>query len=683
MIFTTPMRLLAAVVLDTSSEEVSRELLRLGQLEFISVRDLAEDWKDRLHSIPSDGTEARIEELRRRLEGFLRMPGTPIRPPAPSLEDRTPLDLGAAEKVLDSLAAEVGAIRDRQKAVQEDILRFSEMRRQLEVFDDLSRPSGLGSAYSFLEVRTGSVPSSRLPALEEALGDLPSVLVPLGDPAAPSRGALVVTLKKDESRAAAILSRAGWEDGTLPGNSRDVPSRDGTSRDGKARALQGVDVRIAGLRERQASLQADLEELFRRRGPELESLWARLRVRELLGRVRSRFARTERTLLFSGWIPGEAAAAVEEGIRKAAAGRCHVEWISEKEGREHAQEAPTALKNPGILRPFEALVRNYAVPEYGSVNPVPFTALAYLVMFGLMFGDAGHGLVLALLGGAGILTARSSGKDATLARLILYCGCSAVVAGILFGSYFGMPWLPPLWFDYHGVVSGHGGGPGNVRTVYDILGITIKFGLAVLGTGLVLNWINLVRRKRWLTLILDKGGLAGGWIYAAGAWAAFRFVGSGYRTLPDPDLLFWILGLPTLALALKGPAEYLLHPPERRKPFGALTVVDFFMEWIVEVLEIYSGYLANTLSFMRVAGLGIAHVSLMTAFFQIARMLNPEGGFSAAAAAVLVLGNVLVIALEGLSAGIQSLRLNYYEFFSKYFNGTGRAFRPISLGSKE
>ena len=109
--------------------------------------------------------------------------------------------------------------------------------------------------------------------------------------------------------------------------------------------------------------------------------------------------------------------------------------------------------------------------------------------------------------------------------------------------------------------------------------------------------------------------------------------------------------------------------------------MDFFMEWIVEVLEIYSGYLSNTLSFMRVAGLGIAHVSLMTAFLQIARMISPEGPLSPLAIAVLILGNVLVIALEGLSAGIQSLRLNYYEFFSKYFNGTGKAYRPVSFNA--
>jgi V/A-type H+-transporting ATPase subunit I len=107
------------------------------------------------------------------------------------------------------------------------------------------------------------------------------------------------------------------------------------------------------------------------------------------------------------------------------------------------------------------------------------------------------------------------------------------------------------------------------------------------------------------------------------------------------------------------------------------------MEWLVEVLEIFSGYLSNTLSFMRVAGLGIAHVSLMVAFFQIADMAaTANGTYTLWSYLILLLGNALVIGLEGLSAGIQSLRLNYYEFFSKYFSGTGKAYAPISLKSE-
>ena len=103
--------------------------------------------------------------------------------------------------------------------------------------------------------------------------------------------------------------------------------------------------------------------------------------------------------------------------------------------------------------------------------------------------------------------------------------------------------------------------------------------------------------------------------------------------------------------------------------------MDSIMEWVVDMLEIFSGFLANTLSFMRVAGLGIAHVSLMAAFAQMADLVENTVG----KIAIMVLGNALVIALEGLSAGIQSLRLNYYEFFSKYYTGKGFAYNPVAL----
>jgi len=214
--------------------------------------------------------------------------------------------------------------------------------------------------------------------------------------------------------------------------------------------------------------------------------------------------------------------------------------------------------------------------------------------------------------------------------------------------------------------------------------------MVVLALGMLLNWINLIRKRRWFALVFDKAGLLGAWIYAAGSWTAFYFVARDYRELPPINLLALLLGLPTLALALKAPLEFIierrhsrLHGARGVQKFGPMAVMNFVLEWIVEVLEIYSGYLANTLSFMRVAGLGIAHVSLMVAFRQIALMMSPDGRMTPAGIAILVFGNVLVIALEGLSAGIQSLRLNYYEFFSKYFNGTGRAYRPISLRTKD
>ena len=226
---------------------------------------------------------------------------------------------------------------------------------------------------------------------------------------------------------------------------------------------------------------------------------------------------------------------------------------------------------------------------------------------------------------------------------------------------------------------GRGGEGPQRRDVFDILAVTIYFGIAVIALGLLFNWVNIIRARKWPELIFDKGGILGGWIYAGGIYIAFYVVAHDYREFPAGPTSFLLVGVPSLLLLVKEPYHYLRqarHSAEQNaNPF--LAVINFLMKWMVEVLEIFSGYLSNTLSFMRVAGLGIAHVCLMVSFFALAEMTS--GIWSVL---ILVAGNVLVIALEGLSAGIQALRLNYYEFFTKFFHGTGTLYTPISLASK-
>ncbi|RPH93188.1 MAG: ATPase V, partial [Calditrichaeota bacterium] len=180
-------------------------------------------------------------------------------------------------------------------------------------------------------------------------------------------------------------------------------------------------------------------------------------------------------------------------------------------------------------------------------------------------------------------------------------------------------------------------------------------------------------------------GLLGGWMYASGVYTAFYFAASDYKSMPNDRFIFLMIILPALLFFLK-PVVAAVFPDrkaDKKHSFSFYTLIDILMEWIVEMLEIFSGFLANTLSFMRVAGLGIAHVSLMIAFYQMAMMAARDGTMGLWSYLILILGNVLVVLLEGLSAGIQSLRLNYYEFFSKFFQETGYRYKPISYSSKD
>ena len=662
MIFSERMLQLVAVVLDRDGDAVTRELLRQGVLHMVQISQIAADVSERLAAEKPQVALARIEETRRRIEAISG--STPA--VALDLEAMKTVDLDAADKELDLLAAAVQAVRERQRVIQQEISRLEEMGRQLELFKDLGEGLRAASTFSFLSFQVGSVPAERLDSFTTVLRALPSVQLTLGE-RDQRQNLLVISLRRDAGRMEPILREHGWEEATLSASAAEL----------KGDALEQLGGRLAGLRTEQEGCAGEARALLDAERGRLEELWAQLRMFELTQKVRSYFSHTAHTVVFSGWVPAGTRGSLDRSIRAASGGHCALEWRAPLPGELAA--VPVRLRNPRFLAPFQMLVQNFAIPAYGTIDPTPFVAIAYLCMFGLMFGDAGQGAVLVLVGLVGRRLARGAKQGVrSLLELIAWCGGASIVAGVLFGSYFGMAWLPAVWFDYHGLVAGHVAAGSLVTDIFGVLAITLYFGIGVIALGLVLNWVNLVSSGNWLELVLSKGGILGAWLYGAGVYAAFVFAGSGYRELPAMDTLALAFGIPMLVLAAGPPLRHRRHGG----PVGFFTVVDWVMEWGVELLEIATGYLANTLSFMRVAGLGIAHASLMIAFFSIARTVSP-GGASLWSVLVLIIGNVLVILLEGLSAGIQSLRLNYYEFFSKYFSGAGKAYLPVSLGERK
>ncbi len=655
--FTSKMRMLTAVVLEEDADRVTRELLKQGVLDFVQISSLSDVDTEYIRPHQADGLRNRLSELRRRIEGYYQQGGLPL--PVTDRLDVSQLKhatMESYERELSRMDEKIHEIRERQRRTNQEILKLQELERYLGG----SSQKGGGE---FLAVYTGEVGRGTLADLERRMEGMPCFLTETGDGTA-----VLVTLKRDQGTVAELLEKFQW-----------VEHQGKVNGSGAADLLKELGQKIASLKDLQHSGSDDMRREVSGQKDALDALWANLRMHELYTVIQEYFSHTQRTTLFSGWIPASAAGSLETGIRTAANSRCVVEF---SEAEEFPREkVPVQVETPKVMEPFRMLVDNYATPEYGSVNPTPFVAAAYLIMFGLMFGDAGQGLVIALIG----LLGRRFWKGASagvrkLLQLFIYCGAASVVTGVLFGSYFGFQLFPPLWFDYHGIILGHEGG-GMITDVYDILRITIIFGISVIALGLVLNWVNLIRKRQWFLLLLDKAGLLGGWFYGCGVYTAFYFVGHAYKSLPPGLFIPLAFGIPVVLLLFKGPLHhYLQHG--KQGGFSLFTLIDFFMEWVVELLEIFSGYLANTLSFMRVAGLGIAHVSLMAAFASIAAMTGNDGR-TIGGIIILILGNVLVIALEGLSAGIQALRLNYYEFFSKYFTGVGVAYNPVSLRPKE
>ncbi|WP_320127388.1 V-type ATPase 116kDa subunit family protein [uncultured Sphaerochaeta sp.] len=656
-LFTRPMKLLTAVVLEQMSDEVIKALLELGVMDFVSIKKIDPRQMERLSSKPSSISKAVLEDMRHRVEAVLRQ-GHCLLPSSDMLDVKNleKPDIDLYRNKLDALGKQLIVLKDEQKNVNQQLLGLQELKRYIEE-DKLE----------YLDLRVGVVGHGKIEDLAEKLISVGGILHKSSE----GDTCIILALHRDVAQISPLLDKFGWTETSSSELQRnaliDISSR--------------IDKEYLEVSGQLKQVEEKVDEIIKQQQSPLDAMWCNLRLNELCNQIRSYFAYTRNTTLFSGWVPTDQSDSVTEAISRASNGQCVIEWTGAEEMPR--EEIPVSIATPKAFSPFKKMVDNYNTPEYGSVNPTLFVMIAYLVMFALMFADVGQGFILLLIGFLGRIDYKRNPMkpDSMISRnlcdLLLYLGVASMIGGVLFGSYFGFSLFPAIWFNYDHVVNGVATG-GVINDVYAILGLTVKFGIVIIYLGLVINWVNLFRKKDWLKLILDKNGLVGGWLFAIGLYLGYGYVAAEYRSFPSAPWITPALAIPLFLLLLPGFIEYhqAVKKGGKKRPIMSL-ITETVFEWMLNILEIFIGYLSNTLSFMRVAGLGIAHVSLMSAFKELS--VSAGGGFWGLV--IFLFGNVLVIALEGLSSGIQALRLNYYEFFSKYFTGKGIAYEPVGLRS--
>ncbi len=309
-----------------------------------------------------------------------------------------------------------------------------------------------------------------------------------------------------------------------------------------------------------------------------------------------------------------------------------------------------------LVEPYNYYVDMYGTPAYSDIDITPFVAITYTVLFGMMFGDLGQGAVLALLG---FLMWKL--KKMELGKILVPCGISSMVFGFLFGSVFGFEeMLDPV---YHAL--GWSGKPMSVMdSINTVLLIAIGIGVALMVCAMLLNIYACLKRRQIGEAIFSQNGLVGLLMYLAGVNFASGFM-NGPAPLPN-SVCFVILGVCAVLLMIK---EIPIGIIDKHPDWKPESVMDFVLQNIFELLEYVLSYLSNTVSFLRVGAFVLVHAGMMMVVFSLAG--ENENLF------VIILGNILVIALEGLLTGIQALRLEYYEMFSRFYTGGGTAFHPI------
>lgn len=654
----TPERMhqINVVVFETEVDSVARAIVRLGMLHLVRLDDQG-PWVEYLQNYEADALRGTIERLRIRVSALmknLRIRELPLEPRDEGLLEASLSDLKEVEQEITSLESSVEGLLEQRKELEVHLERMEGILGEVSPLAAVGLPPEK-TPYTFLEIRYGQIPPETLDYMREKLGTLAAVALPLGEKEG-KEAVLVIGLKTDRLKLKRILREASFEEIEMPEEARK----------GSEHVTEELEGKIEATRDKIQELDVGLTQLRENNATEITEYHRSLKVAQLLLKVKYYLKKTRKTYIFSGWVPSNKRRFVESEILKAARGRAIFEVVPPEEiagVKEGTVKVPVLLRHPQFFRPFEMLVSSYGLPEYTFVDPTLFVAVSFLVMFGMMFGDIGHGLILVLLGWLlGFQYKSDSNSVRVVGRLALYCGVSSVVFGFLFGSIFGLEDLiPHIW----------------IKPMHDVIyffRVAVYFGIVMISVGIFFNIVNAIRARNIKAGLFDHAGLVSAIIY----WGGIGTVSLFLSKKPVPlKLIVYALGLPVLALFLREPIAALIS---RRRMVFEKGLTGYIMESAIEVMEIVTGYLANTVSFIRVAAFSLAHVGLFIAVFSLVDMVKDKSGGVIYSALVLILGNAVIIALEGLVVTIQAIRLEYYEFFGKFFLGGGVAYRPIGLG---
>jgi len=654
----TPERMhqINVLVFESEVENVARAIVKLGVLHLVQLEE-GESWIESLKNYDVAYLQGRIANLLERVKNLMNLLNIrelPVERVQEGDFDYSRADFDRIEKELSALEARVEELLSTKKELEAKISR-------LESLLDETRPlssvgvENISGPYSFIDIRYGEVTPENYDLLVEALRPMAAVAVKLSYEHGNVR-VLVVGLKSDRLKLKRILREVAFKEIEV---SRDLGKEGET-------AVEELEAKVRELKDEIYDVETELSAIAKENSSRILEYHRVLQMNALLTKVKQYLKRTNKTFVFSGWIPADKRKEVESEILKAARGRAIVEVLTPEEivgVKEGRVKVPVLLKHPGFFRPFEMLVASYGLPEYTFIDPTIFVAISFLVMFGMMFGDVGHGAVLALLGWfIGHRMKKISESVKLVGKLYMYCGVSSIVFGFLFGSIFGLEELiPHVWMKPM------------VNVLY-FFKVAVYFGIVMISLGIVFNALNALRARNFKALLFDHAGVVSAIIYWGGIGVVSRFLSN--RPIPVKLIVYSII-IPIIILFLKEP---LLALFSRRKPDFTDGIGTYIMEGIIEVMEVVTGYLANTVSFIRVAAFSLAHVGLFLAVFSLADMVGGRSGGAVLSTLILVLGNVLIIALEGLVVTIQAIRLEYYEFFGKFFSGGGVAYKPVGIG---
>lgn len=545
------------------------------------------------------------------------------------------------KRLIDEVNQSVESEQAKHKALEAEAEANERTIEQINLMSGMNADLGKLNNMEFISCRFGHLPKTSFKVLLTYLDKLESFFIKTGETTSDVWGFYftpLIKLRKTEE----IMSSLYFEEVKIPKDISGTP----------AEIKERLTVRNAEIKQQLAESSERTAKSLADKTEKLCGVYNLAKLRTQLAEIRRSAAHSDTFFYVVGWMPYKEAKALEKEIT--ASGDIVMFYSDIADNIKKAQP-PTKLKNNPIFRPFEMFVKMYGLPSYNEIDPTPILAITYILFFGIMFGDVGQSAVFALLG---FILYKVKKMD--LAGIVGWVGLSGVVFGFIYGSFFGNEELIPRLF--------HTTPLRPMEQAIMMLGATIAMGVVIIIFGLLLHIINSVKEKNIGEALFGHNGLAGLTFYVS----ILLMVGNMFLKWGVPNIIFTILIIVSLlAMYLSEPLSDLMAGKKDWLPKDGM----FFVENLFEMFEVVLSFFTNTISFLRIGAFAIVHVGMM----MVVSILTPEG-ISAGSIIVMVLGNAVVMILEGLIVGIQVLRLEYYEMFSRYFTGRGKEF--ISLKDK-
>ena len=656
---TTPMRLIELMVLRQDIASVIEFLGKKGNFQFQS-RKAPSDEKTRAND--DLDTLAALEDAKAFLNrSALEISGEYVRSCArPTDEDRE-----AARKFLGN----VEELKKKEAHIQSELKRVKDANEEAMSFANLKVPFEQLDHLSFLSLRIGKIDPSAFDELKFAVGDR-AVIIPLGN----DRSRIMAAASKKARFALdSELKRFGFVTMEIPPDFRGVPD---DVLESLGRELSDTEKAFRFLEEEKENMAKAHEEI-------LKKLLATFSIGSQIREKQNALESTDLVYRVIGWIPGEECHEMMKRLDALTEGRIAIRVYDPHEIPSvinGTEKVPVKLTHGKLVSAFERLIFSYGSPAYGTIDPTPFVALFFTLLFGIMFGDAGQGFVFLLLGILMSLKVVKAGGWNKFAPIFMAIGASSMVMGVLTGEFFGNEEvLKPVARFLTGLFGAPrdqilhmmpNEGPQSIANMFIFFGFTVGVGFVINSVGLIVNIVNQFSLRRHGKAVFNKNGLSGAVFFWYVVALILRVAAFGHRVTAFDVVVI------SVTLCATAFAEPLGRIVEKKRPVFENGAGIAFIEGVVELLETLIGYLSNSISFIRVGAFALAHAVLG---YIISTMSEMAG---AAGFAVMLFGNAIVIVLEGMVVAIQVIRLQYYEFFSKFFNETGREFKPFAFEYK-